>query len=464
MKSYLFIIALLCGYWQTSVVAQCPFIKENKVVGDYQQLKSNEQSLVIRGDYSYLLQFVNSNKGITGRMISEAGVALEQDDEVVFMDNQNTRRSYKFVEQGELDTKSGGKPRYLNSLQLDASAVQWMANSTITTIYIKNVATNEMRKFTFNENRVTEFKAVAACFFSALDKSKLKDVILTNVDVTRPKTAAGAPVAGGPATPRASTSGSGNLALPPGTKRNANGRLEDEDLQKLLQELAITKEKVKQQILEEREKGDKIKQGLAAEVQSSRENASTAKANYANEVIEARKKADSEIKKAIEDQAKIVGDAKRRGDTVMQKIVLDVTNAKQRAVEETSKAKTASAQEVADARKKASDEIIEVRKKLDVAKQQYADEVASARENSNTEMKKITEETAARIADAREKAKTEKDVSVKDVIVAKSKAAEEILATREKCANEIARIRENAVLEKEKLALGVAESRRKASE
>ena len=81
---YAFLCGLVCCFWASTASAQCTSIIENKMVGDYQLLKTKEQAIVFRGDYSYFIQFTNGQKGIIARFVSEAGVSLEQDDEVIF--------------------------------------------------------------------------------------------------------------------------------------------------------------------------------------------------------------------------------------------------------------------------------------------------------------------------------------------------------------------------------------------
>ena len=156
-------------------------ITENKNIGGTQILKSKQQMMVVRGTYSYSLEFINTEKGVLANVYSKSGVEFNQDDEIIFMDKNKTRKSYRFIEMGEL-IRRGGTPVHQNVLQLDLAALNWFSTALMNTIYIKNNISNKMFKFTVNPNRQAEFKHLATCFNNSLDKTKVRDTKLVGND------------------------------------------------------------------------------------------------------------------------------------------------------------------------------------------------------------------------------------------------------------------------------------------
>jgi len=76
-----FATAQNCGSW----------IAENKTVGNFQQLRTKSQTLVVRGNYSYAIEFMNDKKGVVAKVYSKNGVEFNQDDEIIFMDNTSEK-------------------------------------------------------------------------------------------------------------------------------------------------------------------------------------------------------------------------------------------------------------------------------------------------------------------------------------------------------------------------------------
>ena len=128
-----FAIAQNCG----SVIVQ------NRMISGTQFVTSNLQTIVVRGNYSYSLEFMSNEKGILARVFSKSGVEFNQDDEIIFMDRSSVRKSYRFIEMGEVVNKSG-TPVHQNILQLDLAALEWFSSSMINVIYIKNNISNMM--------------------------------------------------------------------------------------------------------------------------------------------------------------------------------------------------------------------------------------------------------------------------------------------------------------------------------
>ena len=99
-------------------------IIEDKVVGGTQLLKAVPEVIIVRGTYTYSLDFRNERNGLFARVYSKGGEIFNQNDELIFIDEKSTRRSFRFVEMGEM-AKEGSTPTHQNTLALDLSAMQW---------------------------------------------------------------------------------------------------------------------------------------------------------------------------------------------------------------------------------------------------------------------------------------------------------------------------------------------------
>jgi hypothetical protein len=144
------------------------------VVGGTQLLKTIPEVIIVRGTYTYSVDFRNERNGIFARVYSKGGEIFNQNDELIFIDDKNTRRSFRFVEMGEMST-DGGTPAHQNTLALDLASMQWFAENVMTTVFIKNNVKNQMLKFTVNTNRQSEFQSLASCFSQKLNKNLVND-------------------------------------------------------------------------------------------------------------------------------------------------------------------------------------------------------------------------------------------------------------------------------------------------
>ncbi|HQU61373.1 MAG TPA: cell envelope integrity protein TolA, partial [Saprospiraceae bacterium] len=281
MRSIQFALLLLPLLIPAMAHSQCEaLITEDRVIEGTHVLRTINQTLVVRGNYTYSLELRSDNKGITAKMFSKAGVEFNQDDEIIFMDENTVRRSYRFIDMGEVITE-GGTPVYYNILQLDLGAIQWFANSNITTLYIKNNISKEMRKFTINDSRKAEFSQLVACFSQKLDRSKVNDVELTDNVIT--------------VAPSPKSEDKQGAATPPGKARPAANPADEAEVNALRQELQEVKERLRQEIAAEKARAEEIKSRLQQEVALAQENAAAQKKKYADEVVEARQKSQEEI-------------------------------------------------------------------------------------------------------------------------------------------------------------------------
>ncbi|RMF22604.1 MAG: hypothetical protein D6765_14100, partial [Bacteroidetes bacterium] len=127
-------------------------IAEDKNIQGTHVLRTYPQTIVVRGSYSYSIEFSSDDQGVFARMYSKAGVTFNPDDEIIFLDASGNRRAYRFVGMGEVTTE-GGTPVHHNTLQLNLDAVRWLSEIAITTIYIKNNVNNTIRKLPLIPNR-----------------------------------------------------------------------------------------------------------------------------------------------------------------------------------------------------------------------------------------------------------------------------------------------------------------------
>ncbi len=127
--------------------------------GGNQKIETIKLTLIERGDYKYLITFMVEGSNVRAIFYSENGVALHKNDEIIFMDNTRQRRAFKFIGKGKKSEKS---IRH-NMLQMDYSAVTWMASHPIITIYIKNNLENRMMKFSIKASTQAKLKALLIC-------------------------------------------------------------------------------------------------------------------------------------------------------------------------------------------------------------------------------------------------------------------------------------------------------------
>ena len=185
---FVFLFLIICSSLFSLSAQDCSkFIAQNKTVNGTQILTSQQFTVIVRGSYSYAFSFQSDERGLTANVYSKGGVTFNKDDEIIFLDANQTRKSYRFIDIGYKE-KQGTTPVHSNILQLDLEAVKWLANNAITIFYIKNNISNQMRKMTITGTRQSDMRQQAICFLKALDEDNIKEVDLTatNVRIRRP--------------------------------------------------------------------------------------------------------------------------------------------------------------------------------------------------------------------------------------------------------------------------------------
>ena len=153
MRYALLAFLILSLFAPTTLQAQCEsLITDDRILNDIHVLKTTNQTLVVRGNYTYSLELHSGRQGITAKMYSKAGVEFNQDDEIIFLNKSGERRFYRFIEMGEM-VRESGTPVYQNVLQMDLAAIDWMLETDVEVMYTKNNVSNQIRKFTINGSR-----------------------------------------------------------------------------------------------------------------------------------------------------------------------------------------------------------------------------------------------------------------------------------------------------------------------
>ncbi|MCB0568268.1 MAG: hypothetical protein KDC66_00815, partial [Phaeodactylibacter sp.] len=92
MRSIQLALLLMLLLYSVAAQSQCDaLIVEDRVIEGTHILRTSMQTLVVRGNYTYSLELRSDNKGVTAKVYSKAGVEFNQDDEIIFMDENTVR-------------------------------------------------------------------------------------------------------------------------------------------------------------------------------------------------------------------------------------------------------------------------------------------------------------------------------------------------------------------------------------
>ncbi|PJA63340.1 MAG: hypothetical protein CO161_01615, partial [Candidatus Portnoybacteria bacterium CG_4_9_14_3_um_filter_44_9] len=86
MKNWVVILSslFLFGFCETLTAQDCSsMIFENKVVGGIHVLRTNPQIVVVRGTYTYSIDFRSDNLGLMAKVYSQGGEIFNQNDEMI---------------------------------------------------------------------------------------------------------------------------------------------------------------------------------------------------------------------------------------------------------------------------------------------------------------------------------------------------------------------------------------------
>lgn len=413
-------------------------IDENYNVNGTSFIKTSPETVLIRGDFSYKFCFYSNSDGLFLEVQSISGENLKMGDELILVDQIGNRENFPFIFEGEFERKNEGKAVIKNTIVLTPDDVRWLTKNNIKIMYIFNTTTSQAKRYTLDTERQNNIRELATCF-----KTTINPASYASVDKTTEETASGESISSSKSTPVNSS---------------------DPELIALKDELAREKERIRNEIKAEQRKLEVARKEINDEILKARETSNSKKTEFANELNEARKKIDAEIKTANKEANAMIQEAKRNALGEIDSINITILEARQNSMEEIQKVKLETSEQILAARKKAQEAIEEENKKLELLKIEYEDELNSAIENSASEIQLVRQEANKAIEDARKKAEQEKDKTQSEVEQVSLSSSEQILKINEETANEIATIKEKSILEKEKLAFDLAEYKRKIKE
>ena len=90
-----FILLLAFASSQNLQAQDCSkVIKENKKISGIQLANTSTLSVVIRGGYTYFIEFFTNEKGIFAKFTSQGAIEFNQDNQVVFVEAAGKERAY----------------------------------------------------------------------------------------------------------------------------------------------------------------------------------------------------------------------------------------------------------------------------------------------------------------------------------------------------------------------------------
>ena len=102
MKSLYGILCILMFGW-APIASQCnDFIVEDNRVSSTQFLKTEFVKIIVRGNYSYYIRFESNDQGVFAVVHSINGGILNPNDEIIFIDREQTRKRFRFVNRGSI--------------------------------------------------------------------------------------------------------------------------------------------------------------------------------------------------------------------------------------------------------------------------------------------------------------------------------------------------------------------------
>ncbi len=132
------------------------------VSGTNSIMESKKFLIIERGSYQYLLKIVMNPEGALGTIYSIRGELFNPNDELVFVNSQNSRIALR------LDAVNKADDQYEATFPLNAEAVKWLGADPVTVVYLKNNVKSQMLKFSINEERSAYFHQTMKCFLDLM--------------------------------------------------------------------------------------------------------------------------------------------------------------------------------------------------------------------------------------------------------------------------------------------------------
>lgn len=446
----LFFVVIFLGFNETVAgqVNCLNLMDENNKVSSIHFLKSKSIPIILRSSHSYRLQLGNGVKGPYIKLFSLGADKLNKNDEVIFIDQNQRRQTFKFADENET-INDRGVSIHSNTLYLSKEDMEWFCVNRIDVVFIRFNLLLTMRKFTLEKDRSAELRQLSDCFWKTIDKTMIID---SNVD-TKVQ-----------ASVSQQNQVKSNLPPPPPARSGAEANTfgADKELTDLKSELEATKKRVKQEIELELEKLEQVKRDLSDQVLLAQKQAANQKEAYANEVLDARKKAEAELNQIKLNNAIVVEQSKKNAETRLEEIAAEVASARLKAEQEVDRIKLESAQNIQEIRKESSEAIARLEKDMELTRLKYADEVAEAKSKSLVMIDDIRAQVKNYVDSLSSSRISFQEASAEDVRLVKESVGKQILDIQKESAAEIGRLMEQKVLMQEKLAIDVAQARKNA--
>lgn len=412
------------------------YITKNIQNQGYQSVTTKSIRLVFRSNYFYSIQYILDQNGMRARFISENGVELNQDDELILVNKNGVRKVFVFYGPGQLKKKRNVGIEFTNHIKLGIDDIKWISSHSIQTIYVKNNYNLQMRKFTLSSATSGDFLMMSKCFAALVDPEAIN-----------------------------SKSESKPTAIVPPESPSSNAKIsEDEELKQLESDLAQAKASVRKSIEREYEKLEAVKEQIANEIITAKQKAEDRKAEIAREVLNARKKADEELAVIQKRNQEAIKEDMKNVEEQKYKLAEDVRQKKAESEEKIRLIEIETQQKIVAIKDSAQVEINNILQELKNRRTEYADEIASSREAAELQLNEIRENTKEKIQQLRKEAQKSEEQTLEDLKETRKSIGEQILAAKEESVLEIAKIKENNVLEKERLAVELTEAKRRAAE
>lgn len=354
---YLFTILMLLGY--TLLQAQCANIFVKNLEDDkLHSLETINNTIVTRLDFDYSIRFQNSEEGVTA-VVTTTGIAyssirpLEKDDGLMFISDEGIKRNYKFIYDSE-KTKINNRSAYVNTVQLDLNALEWMANNDIRQIRMVNMVEKKMYPYSLDAQRREELMRTIRCFLKELDPSKVRDREVSGSMSGLAQSKMTAPSSSQEEKTNKNVSAAEVVARSSGSPCD---QLTDEEEKALKRELALRKDALRNEIAEIRAQNDEIKSRLAKDISRAKENAATTQSEIAQQVLDARKRANIEIERTRAEVQKAIENAKKTASTITEKAQLEALAVKEKSQQKIQEIQQEEAQKVAQARASAAERV-----------------------------------------------------------------------------------------------------------
>ena len=409
MKQFFTIGCLIL--WTLQLQAQCEDVfTKNITHGDMHSLSTQTNILVSRVNFDYSIKFENSEEGITA-VVTTTGhdytliKPLEKDDKLMFIAADGTKRPYNFIYDSE-KTKVQNRAAYVNTVQLDMDALEWLSKNNIRQIRMVNMVEMKMYPYSLDDARHDQMQRTIKCFLQELDPTKVRDKEVTasmeSIAANNTKKI-----------DNKNTSAAATIARSSGSPCD---QLTDEEEKALKRELALRKDELRNEIAEVREQNNTIKSRLAKDISLAKENAAKTQAAIAQQVLDARKRANIEIEEARAGVAKAIAEAQKTAASISEKAQLEALAVKTRSDQKIQEIQEEEAEKVANARKIASDKMVEAHQQFETAKEQYNVEIQTIKETVTEELQAIQKEVADKITAAKAKAREAQNLTAQDLL------------------------------------------------